>query len=430
MYRNNKYKNRFLYLIFFVTLGISSYGQSALLDLKVEQLTSGGKHHFFGYIGQCRTIPWNESGRYILGLEVDSIHRMPYPEEAAKVFIIDTKKDNKLIYLDETHAWNHQQGTMFYWNPKAAKTQFFFNDRDIRTGKVFTVLFDIEKKKRIKEYRYEDSSVGNGGVAWDGSFFMGINYGRLARLRLVTGYPDALDWSKEEVAPENDGIFKIDIATGKKELLVSYRQMENEIIKYDKDFNNTGLFINHTLLNRKGDRLYFFAREGWVKGGNKTNVAFSVHLDGSKLTRHEQHIGGHPEWAEGSLLIGRQGNKQIFYDVDTKKVVKQLGTPEIFPNPEGDIALSPDGNWFVNGYKKGPENFYTVYRLSDDQYVKSEGIYKGDFTGDIRIDPAPRWNRSSDAILVPGIDKNRIRQMFLIKVVQHVSSFNLLLMGL
>ncbi|MCK5699709.1 MAG: hypothetical protein KAI29_01085, partial [Cyclobacteriaceae bacterium] len=130
MYRNNKYKNRFLYLIFFVTLGISSYGQSALLEMKVEQLTSGAKHHFFGYIGQCRTIPWNESGRYILGLEVDSIHRMPYPQEAAKVFIIDTKKDNKLIYLDETHAWNHQQGTMYYWNPTSAKTQFFFNDRD------------------------------------------------------------------------------------------------------------------------------------------------------------------------------------------------------------------------------------------------------------------------------------------------------------
>lgn len=118
------------------------------------------------------------------------------------------------------------------------------------------------------------------------------------------------------------------------------------------------------------------------------------------------------------MLIGRQGKEQIFYDVDTKKVLKQLGTAEIFPNPEGDISLSPDGKWFVNGYKKGSENFYTVYHLSDDQYVKSEGIYKGDFIGNIRIDPAPRWNRSSDAILVPGIDKNETRQMYLIKVVQ------------
>ncbi len=248
---------------------------------------------------------------------------------------------------------------------------------------------------------------------------MGINYGRLARLRLVTGYPEALDWSADEVAPENDGIFKIDIETGEKELLVSYRQMEDEIRKYDIDFKNTGLFINHTLLNREGNRLYFFARAGWGKRGNKTNVAFSVHLDGTRLTRHEQHIGGHPEWAEGSLLIGREGKNQIYYDVDSKEVVKHLGTPEIFPNPEGDIALSPDGNWFVNGYKKGTENFYTVYRLSDDQYVKSEGIYKGDFTGDIRIDPAPRWNRTNDLILMPGIDKkNNTRQIFMMRVIE------------
>lgn len=390
-------------------------------DLEIKQLTFGEKHHFFGYIGQCRTIPWNESGRYILGLEIDRIDRMPEPEEAAKIFIIDAEKGDEIIYLDQTNAWNPQQGTMFFWNPNAAETQFFFNDLDLETGKVYTVLYDIEKKQRIKEYRYEDTPIGNGGVAWDGSFFMGINYGRLARLRAVTGYPGAMDWSKDEPAPQNDGIFKIDIKTGKKEVLVSYRRMEDEIRKNNKDFENTGLFINHTLLNRDATRLYFFAREGWEGRGNKTNVAFSVNLDGSNLKRHEQHIGGHPEWAEGNLLIGREGKKQILYDVDQVKVVGQLGTPELFPKPEGDISLSPDGNWFANGYKverpEGNKNYYAVLRRSDSTFARSKGIDKGSFSGNIRIDPAPRWNRSNDAILVPGISENKTRQMFVIRVI-------------
>lgn len=64
------------------------------------------------------------------------------------------------------------------------------------------------------------------------------------------------------MAPENDGIFKVDIKSEKKELLMSYRQMENEIIKQLGEFNNTGMFINHTLLNRDATRLCFFAREG------------------------------------------------------------------------------------------------------------------------------------------------------------------------
>jgi hypothetical protein len=390
-------------------------------ELEIKQLTFGDKHHFFGYIGQCRTIPWNENGQYILGLEIDRIDRMPKPEEAAGIFIIDTKNDNKIIYLDKTHAWNPQQGTMFFWNPNAAETQFFFNDRDVKTGEVFTVLYDIKKKKRVKEYRFKDTPIGNGGVAWNGSFFMGLNYGRLARLRLVTGYPDSLDWSKDQTAPKNDGIFKVNIKTGEKELLVSYRQMENEIKKQGTDFENTGLFVNHTLLNREANRLYFFAREGWVKGGNKLNIAFSVHLDGSNLKIHKQHIGGHPEWAEGSVMIGRKGKKQILYDVDKSEIVGQLGTPELFPDPEGDIALSPDGNWFVNGFKvqseeNGNKNFFAVYRISDGAYARSKGIDKGSYLGNIRIDPAPRWNRTNDAILVPGISENRTRQMFVVKV--------------
>ena len=408
--------------IIILALNLTS-AQSPTNDFKleIEQLTYGEKHHFFGYIGQCRTIPWNENGRYILGMEIDRIDRMPKPEEAAVIFIIDTKNDNEIIYLDKTNAWNPQQGTMFFWNPNAAKTQFFFNDRDIKTGEVFTVLYDINKKKRVKEYRFKDTPIGNGGVAWNGEFFMGINYGRLARLRLVTGYPESLDWSKDERAPKNDGIFKVNIKTGEKKLVVSYRQMEDEIIKQFGAFNNTGLFINHTLLNRDADRLYFFAREGWVKGGNKTNVAFSVHLDGRNLKIHKQHIGGHPEWAEGSIMIGREGKKQILYDVDKAKVVGQLGTPELFPNPEGDIALSLDGNWFVNGYKrqnkeKGNKNFYAVYRKSDGAYARSKGIDKGAYLGNIRIDPAPRWNRTNDVILVPGISENKTRQMFMIQL--------------
>jgi hypothetical protein len=119
--------------------------------LKVEQLTFGARHHFFGYIGQCQTIPRNASGRYILGMEIDRFDLMLEPEDAATIILIDTWNDNEIIPIEETHAWNPQQGTMFYWNPLAPETQPFFNDRDITSGKVFTVVHDIQKKQRIRE---------------------------------------------------------------------------------------------------------------------------------------------------------------------------------------------------------------------------------------------------------------------------------------
>ncbi|MDZ4818414.1 MAG: hypothetical protein SGJ20_05515 [Planctomycetota bacterium] len=400
--------------------------EPAKLELKIEQLTSGTKHHFFGYIGQCQTIPWNASGRYIVGMEIDRIDRLPKPEEAASIILIDTQNDNKLLHVDRTHAWNPQQGTMFYWNPLAAETQFFFNDRDVKTGDVYTVLYDIEKKQRVREYRFADTPIGNGGVAANGSAFLALNYGRLARLRLVTGYPKARDWSQDEIAPENDGLFMVDIKSGAKRLLVSYRQLEDKLKQKNPDLKHTGLFINHTLWNRDADRIYFFVRGNWDgKAGKRINTPCSIHADGTHLTLHDQHIGGHPEWAEGSLLIGGKvmqdgkQEEQILYDVDTRKIVGRLGTPEMFPRPGGDVSLSPDGNWFVNGYSHHghAKNYYTVLRRSDGAFARSPGIDKGTYSGDIRIDPAPCWNRTSDAILVPGIADNGTRQIFILRVV-------------
>ena len=61
-------------------------------------------------------------------------------------------------------------------------------------------------------------------------------------------------------------------------------------------------------------------------------------------------------------LIGAAGREQVLFDVEDQKVVGTLGPPEAFPNPAGDIALSPDGKWFVNGHSERGKNYYTILR--------------------------------------------------------------------
>lgn len=382
-------------------------------ELEVEPLTRGEKHHFFGYIGQCRTIPWNASGRYVLGLEVDRIDRMPEPDEPATVILVDTSRENEILRVDRTHAWNPQQGTMFFWDPRAAETRFFFNDRDVETGRVFTVLYDVEKRARVREYRFDGIPVGNGGVAANGKAYLALNYGRLARLRPVTGYPGALDVTREEPAPERDGIFVVDTTSGRRRLLVSYGELSRRLTERGETNQADGLFINHTLPSRGSDRVYFYIRAGW-RGPREHRIdrPASIRIDGTGLKLHDLHIGGHPEWAGGSVLIGRQDSRQILYDVELEQVVGQLGTPEIFPKPGGDIALSPDGRWFVNGHSRGSRNHYDVFCRITGAHARSKGLARGSYRGDIRIDPAPRWNRDGTALLVPGIAENGTRQMF------------------
>lgn len=417
------------------------------LQLSKSQLTFGPKHHLFGYIGQSLTIPWNASDRYIVALQTDFHDRLPDSGDAADVILIDTHNDNDLVILDHTWGWNLQQGTMLYWNPAKSETQFFFNDRDPDDGRVFTVLYDIEARKCIREYRYSDYSVGNSGVSPVGGVFAAINYGRMARLRPVTGYAGALDHTKGHQtegnhAPDNDGIFLVDIESGQERILVSFKRLaaliktvphwalinkrwtpvKSSVGDSEKpDVSEAALYINHTLFNRKGDRIYFIARGRKAKRSIWLNVPCSIKTDGTELTVHSTSIGGHPEWAEGDLMIGAHQGQQIVYDVVRQRIhpERTLGNASIFPKPEGDVSLSPDGKWFVNGYASEDRKSitYVVMRLADGAYVRSEPFDRGPYTkGDLRTDPAPRWNRASNAILVPGWTEDGTRQLFVLKV--------------
>lgn len=293
-----------------------------------------------------------------------------------------------------------------------------FNDRDPKTNRVFAVLYDVSKRKRISEFKYDDTPFANSGVAQNGGYFLGINYGRLARLRPVTGYPGAFDWTANTAAPENDGIFIVDIQSGQKRLLVSFRQLADLISTRRPDVKGKHLFINHTLWNRADNRIYFYVRGDFDKPGS-VDVPCTIHPDGSNLKMHTQFIGGHPEWESGSRVIGDFDGKQVIYDVDAEKIVGQIGTPAILPKPGGDVALSPDGKWFVNGYREGKQDFYVIVRLSDGSYVRTAGLPVDNWIGgDLRCDPAPCWNRTSDQIAVPAIadDKERTRQTFLLRI--------------
>lgn len=385
--------------------------------LEVRQLTKGPEHHFFGYIGHVQNIPWNQSGRYIVALQTPVRDHLPDASEPADIVLLDTHNDYQFRVVAQSRAWNPQQGTMLYWNPLAQETQFFFNDRDPKTNKVFCVLFDVAKGQRIKEYRFDDSPVGNGGVAQRGGKFLAINYGRMARLRRVTGYAGAFDWTGETLHPADDGVFVVNVATGERQLLVSFEKLAADLRSVAPAIDQQALFINHTLWSRDDSRIYFYVRGGWDLGGTRVNVPVVMNADGSNLRPLKDFIGGHPEWMDGQRLIGTIGEDQVIYDCEAMKVVGKLGDKKIFPNPGDDVALSPNSEWFVNGYRIRNENFYAFLRLKDGITLTSRAFdVRGWTQGDLRVDPSPNWNRQSNQILVSALcdDAERTRQLFLI----------------
>lgn len=381
------------------------------------QLTTGPLHHFFGYIGHAGNIPWNASERYMLALRTPLQDRLPGADDAADVVLLDSNENYAVTVVDQTHAWNPQQGTMFYWNPKAPETQFFFNDRDRESGEVFTVLYDLKRRRRVREFRFAGSPVANSGVAQRGGQFLAINYARLSRLRPVTGYAEATDWTSGIAAPEDDGLFVVDVDSGKRRLLASYARLRDELPESLSTAGDPALFINHTLWSRDDSRIYFYLRANFKSRQPRVDVPLTVDLAGN-LTRH-RYIGGHPEWANGKTLIGSAEDRQVLYDVDQRRIVGGLGEADTFPNPGGDIALAPDGRLFVNGSssKRPPQNVYTFLHRGTGKVVRTTPFSRGRWiSGALRVDPAPCWDRRSEKVVIPAIADDGTRQMFLIRL--------------
>ena len=199
-------------MLWLVTSSIG-FSQSQL-SYEVRQLTSGPSHHFYGYIGHVGNSPYSADGKHLVALRTTFQDRMPGPQDAADIVLLDAEKNYAETKVEETRGWNPQQGAMIYWNPEQPSRQFFFNDRDPKTGKVFTALYDIVDKKRVKEFRFDATPAANGGVKQDGGSFSAINYARMARLRPVTGYPGTWDWTEGVNHPHDDGLFVVDVKSG------------------------------------------------------------------------------------------------------------------------------------------------------------------------------------------------------------------------
>ncbi len=249
-----------------------------LLNKSIQITTATtGKHHFFGYYDIC---PWDEKDEKILAHEVDFIDRIPTGKEPAGIgYFTEDKGFEKLA---ETYEWNFQQGARLQWLP-GKNNQIIFNDRD--GDNLVSVILNIETKEKgiLPMPIYAIDSRGE--------FALTLNF---ARLNWVGGYgyPGIPDKNKDNFAPKDDGIYKIDLKTGASHLIFSIAEIAN--FKNSLKINSPH-YLAMTLFNPKGDRFAFLHRFKLPDGGIHTRL-FTANPDGTGLYLLAEGTLSHFDW--------------------------------------------------------------------------------------------------------------------------------------
>ena len=238
----------------------------AVPDVSVRRLTQPPGDHFFGYYEKT---PWSPCGTRLLGMRVRFRDRQPMPHDEIDLGLIDPDGGGAFESFASTQAWCWQQGTMLQWLP-GAPNRVVYNRR--RAGVFEGVAHDLAtgRARGLERAVY--------AVDPKGRYAVGLNFARLATHRPGYGYEGAPDPWADDRAPDEDGVWRIDLTTGRAVLAQSLAA----IVKLDPDASMDGEvhWLNHAQINTDGTRVAVLHRWQPSDGPRQTRL-ITLGPDGS-----------------------------------------------------------------------------------------------------------------------------------------------------
>ena len=381
------------------------------------QLVDNGKEHLYASYYGINSFSKNQ--KYATVLETDIKFRLPTENDPATLGLVDLE-NHTFIPLTTTRAWNFQQGCMAHWLGTSPDSLIIFND--LREGKFVSVIMNVHTKKEIKTIPYPVSAVSpNGKEA------VSINFSRIRITRTDYGYGgEGQDAQPDVQFPEDDGIFLVNLETGKAKLIVSV----NDVKELVPDIPEDGIeYFNHTLFSRGGTKIFWLARA--VPSRNTS--AFTVNIDGTNLQRcfPDGWGGSHFDWLNDSdlMITAEYKAKQYSHILFTvgKENYERVGHGLLDFDAHG--TFSPDGKWMVTDAYPSPglreQKIYLLNMKSQaaiclGRFVEPEeftqsGTYGSSHGRFWRCDLHSRWSPNGDII---GFNSTQTgsRQAYIIKL--------------
>ena len=398
-------------------LGASSLHEA---NVPVRTITKGPGHHWYGYYDKQA---FDLTNRYVLSNEVSFEHRTPKAADEIRVGMIDTAQNDKWIELGTSTAWGWQQGCMLQWRPQYPN-EVLWNDR--QNGKYICRILNV----KTKEHRTLPRPIYT--LSPDGKWAITADFARIQRMRPGYGYVGIRDTAYDQRAPEDSGVWKINLETGETQLIFSLADAAS--IKHQgKSLKEHWNYFNHLLISPDSNRLIVLHR--WRKnsgtganagptGGFITRM-FTLNLDGTeRYIIDPSGYTSHFIWRDAEHVCAwtkPTGKKSAFYLMkDRTTDIELVGEEQMKLNGHNTYLPNTNGEWILNDtYPMGKERNQTLYlyhvptkKRVNLGHFHSPVKYKGEW----RCDLHPRASNDGELISFDSPHAGSGRQVHLVDV--------------
>jgi hypothetical protein len=352
------------------------------------------------------TSPFSPSGRYLALTRLAAEDRLPVPGDVAGIVVVDLESGD-VRTVAETRGADTQLGAHVQWG--ADDHSLYFNDVDTSAWRPFGVRLDptTGERRALAGTVYSVSS--------DGTKAASPCLLRTARTQAGYGVIVPPGHVPRNVgAPDDDGLYVTDTATGASTLLVSIARIFAEAFTpAERAFLGQGSFYGfHAKWNPQGTRLMFVLR--WLAPAPvemRLNNVITMNADGSDIRRpitdaQWSRGGHHPNWCPDGdrVLMNLNLNGDGLRLVSVRHDGADLRALSPSLPGSGHPTLHPDGTHVLTdayvseplAFRDGttPIRWLDLPRGTETQLVRIRT--QADFTGprqELRVDSHPAWDR-------------------------------------
>jgi hypothetical protein len=381
--------------------------------IPIRPITSGPGFHWFGYYDKHQ---FDVTNRYVLGMRAGFEGRQPQQDDEIEFGVIDIEQGDTWSTVGSTSAWCWQQGCMLQWIPGSAD-EVAWNARG-DDGYISHVY-----NTRTEETRDLPHPIYT--IAPDGKTAIGTDFRRIDHMRPGYGYAGIPDPNFDTLAPENAGIYTIDLSTGISEQIISIAEVAALPYRHG-DLAEAKHYFNHLLFNTDGARFIFLHRWRFGDGGFHTRM-MTANADGTELHVVDDYGKmSHFIWRDPETITAwswQPSHENAFYVYrDQTDEIEVLAKDKMTLNGHNTYLSNTD--WILNDcYSQGGARSQTLYLYhvpTDRRIDLGSFASPEEYTGELRCDLHPRSSRDGKLVTIDSTHGGNGRQLYLVDVSEAV----------